>query len=335
MGVILALFSAASFAFMNVSVRKGVRPGDEDNGVLTSVIVNVLIFSTLILFVTATSGIGAWSWTGIVVFAAAGLTSTFIGRTLLFGGIRRIGAARAAAIKNATPLVTLAIALTVLGEQLVALTGLGIVLVMSGVFLIVRESMERSAHDNLATDPEDIVDVALEAEALAEGAPLRSVGLAGRTWSYVTGGVGGQAPVGVALSLLAALTFGTAHAMRKVGMDILPDALLGAATGSWAALVGYLVAATVRGQLGSVRRSVTARRPYFWLAGLGGAMGQISFFAALDFAPVSQVSVVASAEIVLTVLFAAIATHTEHISRRLVLPATLVFGGAIIIALAH
>ena len=95
-------------------------------------------------------------------------------------------------------------------------------------------------------------------------------------------------------------------------MDILSDALLGAATGSWAALIGYLVSATARGQLGSVRRSVTARRPYFWLAGLAGAMGQLSFFAALNFAPVSEVSVVASAEIVLTVLFAAIATHTEH-----------------------
>ncbi|MGP1674958.1 MAG: EamA family transporter [Candidatus Limnocylindrales bacterium] len=335
MGVILALVGAASFALMNVSVRKGVRPGEEDNGVLTTVIVSVLIYSPLILIVAATAGITAWSWIGIGVFVVAGLASTFIGRTLLFGGIRRIGAARAAAIKNATPLVTLAIALTVLGEQLVPLTGLGIVLVMSGVFLIIRESMQRSAHGNLATDPENIVDVALEAEALAEGAPPRSVGLAGRTWSYVTGDIGGQALVGITLSLVAALTFGAAHALRKVGMDILPDALLGAATGSWAALIGYLVAATARGQLGSVRRSVTARRPYFWLAGLAGAMGQLSFFAALNFAPVSQVSVVASAEIVLTVLFAAIATHTEHITRRLVLPATLVFGGAAIIALAH
>lgn len=334
MGVVLALFGAASFAIMNVSVRKGVRPDDADNGVLTSVIVNVLIFSILILVVMATSGIAVWSWTGIAVFVAAGLSSTFIGRTLLFGGIRRIGAARAAAIKNATPLVTLAIALTVLGERLVPLTGLGIVLVMSGVFLIVRESIVGSARDNLATDPEDIIDVALEAEALAEGAPPRSIGLAGRTWSYVTGDIGGQAFVGIAFSLLAALTFGTAHALRKVGMDLLPDALIGAATGSWAALIGYLLSATARGQLTTARRAVTSWRPYFLLAGIAGAIGQISFFAALNFAPVSHVSVVASAEIVLTILFAAIATHTEQISRRLVLPAMLIFGGAVIIALA-
>ena len=44
-----------------------------------------------------------------VAFAASGICSTYLGRVTLFAGIRRLGAARAAAIKNGMPVVTLVI----------------------------------------------------------------------------------------------------------------------------------------------------------------------------------------------------------------------------------
>ena len=137
-------------------------------------------------------------------------------------------------------------------------------------------------------------------------------------------------------TLASAVVFGSAHALRKVGMDILPDALLGATVGAWAALLANGVTAGLRGRLSALFVSISARRPYFWLAGLVGTFGQLSFFGALAYAPVSHVGVVASSEIVFTVLIAGlVAQRTEQVTRRLILPASLVFGGAIVIALGR
>jgi uncharacterized membrane protein len=142
--------------------------------------------------------------------------------------------------------------------------------------------------------------------------------------------------VGIVLALLSTLVLATGHALRKVGMDLMPDALLAATIGSWTAFGAFLGAAAarrrVRSGFGSV--FVRARRP-FWVAGLMSCIGQLAMFAALDVAPVSVVSVVGGSEAILTVLFAAVVLgRGELITRWVVLPAILVFLGSAIIALA-
>jgi len=336
MGVLLALLGAASFAVMNVAVRKGVRPGDRDNGVLTTVVINVVIFSLLIAAMGLAGGLPALPSAGIAAFIGAGLASTFIGRTTLFAGIRRAGAVRAAAVKNATPVVTLMIALTLLGERLTPLAGVGIALIMLGVALVVRESMDRSGREDLSTDRASPARMGLESEVLADGAPPESLEPDYGDRGPAPSGASRAMLVGLGLSGLAAVSFGAGHALRKVGMDFLPDAAIGAAVGSWSALAAYALGAAVQGRLRSIPTSVTAWRPYFWLAGIAGGVGQISFFAALNFAPVAHVSVVAASETILTVAFAGLVAHrAEQITRELILPATLVVAGVAAIALAR
>ena len=335
MGVLLALIGASAFAVMNVAVRKGVRPGDRDNGVLTTVVINVAVFTVLLAVTAAARGIAPLTWAGFSAFVGAGLASTFIGRATLFAGIRRAGAVRAAAVKNATPVVTLMIALTLLGERLTPLAGAGIALVLIGVALVVRESTDRSRREDLSTDATDPVRIALESEALADAAAVESAAPPGADPPRPPG-MSRPMLVGLGLSGLAALSFGAGHALRKVGMDAVPDALIGATVGSWSALVAYTLGAAASGNVAAIRRSVTARRPYFWLAGIGGGVGQIAFFAALAFSPVAHVSVVAASETILTVAFAGlIAKRAEQITRQLVVPATLVFVGVVAIALAR
>jgi uncharacterized membrane protein len=141
---------------------------------------------------------------------------------------------------------------------------------------------------------------------------------------------------GLTLAAIAAVIFGAGHALRKVGMDIVSDALLGALVGAWAALIAHLATAVVRGRWTTVRTAVMTRRPYFWLAGITGTIGQLCFFAALAFAPVSHVSVVAASETILTVLLAGlVAQGTERITVRIAVPAVLVFVGVAAIALSR
>jgi uncharacterized membrane protein len=163
MGVLLALLGAFAFALMNVFVRNGVRQSDGNTGVLTTMLVNVAIYAVLLAAVIATRGdvrleAGAVAW-----FVLAGISATLFGRQTLFGAIRLIGAARGAAIKNATPLVAVGIAILVLGERLTPLAALGIALIIGGLVLLIAEALRTGSPDTRA----DPVGVALESEAVA------------------------------------------------------------------------------------------------------------------------------------------------------------------------
>ena len=72
------------------------------------------------------------------------------------------------------------------------------------------------------------------------------------------------------------------------------------------------------------------------LAGLFGLAGQLTFFVALQFAPVGPVTVIAASEVVLTTLLGALLVQRlEQVTRRIAIPAVLVFVGAALIAVSR
>jgi uncharacterized membrane protein len=142
--------------------------------------------------------------------------------------------------------------------------------------------------------------------------------------------------IGMLIALLAAISFGLGQAIRKVGLEYMPDVFLGATIASWTALISYVGISALRGRAGPIfRTSFNNFRIHFWLAGLATTIGQLSFFAAITFAPVAHVSVIAASETLLTIFLAAIfIRRTENISRQVVTAAVLVFTGAAVIALS-
>jgi drug/metabolite transporter (DMT)-like permease len=319
-GVAIALLGATAFSFMNILIRQGARPGERDNGLRTTLIVNVVVFTILLVGLTVVGRGIVLSAEGVGAFVMAGLFATFIGRYTFFAAIGQIGAARATAIKNATPLVSVGLAIGFLGEVLSLLAALGIVLVMLGLFFLLREARAQHA---AAPAPDAGEPMASDAgERAVEAVRIHAPG-------------GRDLFLGVAMAGAAALAFGAGHAFRKVGMDALPDALLGATIGSWVALLTSLGLSGARRELGSFMEALGSFRPSFWLAGAAGAVGQLCFFSALAFAPLSHVAVVVASETVITVILAAILfRHAERVTHHLLLPAILVFGGSAVIAVA-
>jgi drug/metabolite transporter (DMT)-like permease len=320
MGVAIALVGATAFSFMSVLIRLGVQPGDRDNGLRATLIVNVAVFSFLLVATFMAGGRIRLSAIGIGAFVMAGLCATFFGRYALFAAIGHIGAARATAIKNATPLVSVGLAIAFLGEVLSLLAALGIVLVMLGIGLLVREVLMQHAD---ATAPDGLDQITSTTGARpAEVGQITSSGRRGLL-------------LGVAMAGAAAIAFGSGHAFRQVGIDALSDSLLGATIGSWVALIISLGLSGARHELGGFVGVVGSFRPAVWLAGAAGAVGQLCFFSALAVAPLSHVAVVAASETVITVMLAArVMRHAERVTARLILPAVLVFGGSAIIAVA-
>ena len=316
MGVLLAFGTALSFSVMNLAVRKAGRAHPGANGVLTTVVVNILVFSALWVVAAGSGTLREVKLDAALVFASIGLTGPFLGRTFLFAGIHRIGVVRASAIKNAAPIITLLMAVVLIGERFTLLGSAGIVLILGGVFVVVRESLLGARVPSLAT--------AAGAAAAAVGS---TVSVADRDRHHVAG---------VAFALLAAVAFGASNALSKVGMNIVPDAIQAGFFAGWGALVMYVAWAALQGRLGEVGPALIARHPWFWLAGLAGTIGQLTFFGALHYIAVGPATVVAASEIVLTTALGGLLVQKlEQVTHRIAIPAILVFGGAALIALSR
>jgi drug/metabolite transporter (DMT)-like permease len=81
---------------------------------------------------------------------------------------------------------------------------------------------------------------------------------------------------------------------------------------------------------------MTARRPWFWLAGVAGILANLAFFTAVRYAPVGAVTVVGASEVVITMLLGGLlAQQLEQVTRRIAIPAVMVFAGAALIALSR
>jgi uncharacterized membrane protein len=172
------------------------------------------------------------------------------------------------------------------------------------------------------TGEEDVAEIALESEALAEGGAPQNTSAAP------------VAMIGTLLAVCAAVFFGTGQTLRAVGIEYMPNAFLGAMIGSWTALFSYLAMQVAKGNLQAVSKSSFGSfRLYLWLAGIGTSIGQIGFFIAVTFAPVSQVVVITASETLLTLVLAAIFVRQfETVSRRVVVAASAVFIGAVIVS---
>ncbi len=330
MGVLFAMISAIGFALTYVLIRKGVRADDPDNGLMMTMLLNVALLVVASVGLWVSVPLPELHLEAVAWFIVAGLLGPLVGRNALFGGIRRIGSSRAAAIKNNAPVVTVVIAVVLLGERLSPPALLGALLVIAGLLLLAYEAFTKGA-PRPQPQHDEPVSWALESEtALEEPAPRASA-----TIGSPRPQLRSPALVGIGLGIVAAVAFGLSQVARKVGLDLTPNAVLGAAIGTSAGLASYVAVTLVQGRL---HRIVIANfrtfRPLLWLAGVTSSVGILSFYVAVTFAPVSHVSVVAASETILTLIFGAVLVRRlEAITRQVAIPALAVFGGTALIAL--
>jgi drug/metabolite transporter (DMT)-like permease len=327
MGSLLAFISAASYASGYLLVRTGVKPGDPDGGAFVTTVVNAALLGSAAIVALALAGPVALAPAGIAWFAVAGVLGPFTGRILMFAGIHRLGPARAAAVVNSAPLITVFLAVTVLGATLSAADLVAVGLVIVGLATLMAEAFQEAGSvddERFAAGPTSD-DPALDASVM-ERARSAAVDFRRR--------YGTAMMIGILLAGGSAISFGFARTARRLGLDWIPDPLIGAAAGAAFGLLTHLVVQGAQGRLTLlVRSTVLDPRPRLWLAGALSALGLLTFFAALTFAPLAQVAVIAASETILTLLLTSIfLRRTERFSLRLLVPAGCIFAGAVVIA---
>jgi drug/metabolite transporter (DMT)-like permease len=309
-GALLALASASCYSAMYFLVRAGVRRADLDGGAFVTTVVNATLLAGGTVVVAVVGGAPNWNLTAVFWFAVAGVLGTFGGRVLMMAGLRRIGPVRTASIANTAPILTITISVLILGERLSsgAVVAAGMVLVGLGV---------------LALDAFGISDPVLSPAVMGPGA-----GTTSRRTS--------PAVVGLGLSVLSALTFGVGRATRRVGIDYMPDPLVGAMIGAVAALIFQLALQVSQRRIRSVVLGAFRDiRPALWLGGVASTLGLLTFFAAIQLAPLSYVAVVASSETMITMIVSwVLFRRRDALSTRVVFAAILVFGASVLVTIS-
>jgi drug/metabolite transporter (DMT)-like permease len=133
----LALISAVLFGGMSVGLRLGLnRRPDVALATLATV---VGAFAVSFVFAAAESPTRGWHVGGAWPFLLAGILQPGIGQLLVTMAIREAGASRASVVFGVAPLVSVTIALVLLGEPLRWALIVGAVLIVAGGVELARE----------------------------------------------------------------------------------------------------------------------------------------------------------------------------------------------------
>lgn len=317
LGALIAFVAALGFAFGNIFIRKGVRSGDDDNGVLASLVVNVAVMTPALLVLAFTGNVPSVAAAGVAWFVVAGLSSSFLGRSFLFAAIRHTGASRAGSIAQLQPVFAIAVSIAFLGEGLSPREIIGTIVALGGLALFSVPALRARRHE-----PFPAADL--------NAPPSRSRPL---TDGQYDGALAGRSLFGIVLAVLAAAAFGVGYVLANKGLDVVPNALVGATVGSWSALVAHTIAARLRAA--SSASSKPNFRRAFLLGGVAVTVGQLSVFLALSRTTVSTVAVTLSLQGVLTVLLGAwLLRATEALTVRVAVAAVVIASGAALLASA-
>jgi drug/metabolite transporter (DMT)-like permease len=295
MGIALGLSAGIFFSVAAILSRVGMRVRGRDDGLFMSILMNVLALGVL----TIAEDLPRWDTAGIVALAAGGILGTFGGRATNLRAVRLIGPTRATAFLTGGPLVTAVLGWWLLDERLSALSGLGGLVVVLGLYLLVQAQSGGA--------------VAAQPQSASLPEPDRAVG-------YV-------------FAAMAPVLFGLAFVVRKWGLVQYPSAMAGAFVGAVAGMVVTTAGDLARRRLGR-RLAENLRDVPWWFVGAGAATSAalISQFLAFEHLHAWVVSLLQATQVLWTLLLAAIfLRREERIDGRVALSVGLVALGVVAI----
>ncbi len=301
-GVGFAIAAAVGFAFFNVLTQLGVK--DSRIHPFTALFLNLTGGTVvLVLAVLLTGGISreTWAWEGVWYFAAAGLITALAGQAALISSIPRIGATRASCFLLADNIFALILGYLALGQTVSTISGIGILILMTGAVLFILET----AGGSNRVQPQ-----------------VRDTR---------------RLLVGISMALLGAICFATGGVLRGKGVALMPAAIVGSAINIVAGLVAVTIVCAVRGRLRDPFTVGWRRGGFLLLSGVANAAGTLGFILALQYGvTVAVTTALKNTSPLLTFALAIpLLRRHERLSVRLGLLVCLVVAGAVLIALGR
>jgi drug/metabolite transporter (DMT)-like permease len=297
----LALLSAATFAFNNASLRRGVLTGTVWQAMFITVPLGLPVFFLAALLSGTLGSITEFSLNSVLLLSGAGVLHFIWGRYCNYRATQAIGTNLTAPIQQVNLIIVLGLAIVVLGETLTPLRVLGIILVLAGPYFAMRSDKKPVA--------KTLVE---EAAAASEVDPETANKPAPFVPKYAEG---------IIFSLLSATGYGTSPILIRLGLEG-----KGLSVSIAGGLIAYLASTAVFGLFlfwpGRVRHALAVNREsakWFTISGVLVSFSQLFLFMAQSIAPVTVVSPIGRLSILFRLYFS-----------RLLNPNHEVFGGQMI-----
>jgi uncharacterized membrane protein len=300
LGTFFAICSAATFAFNNASVRRGILSGSIIQGMAITVPIGVPLFFVLVLATGNLATVAGFSPAALSALAAAGIVHFVWGRYWNYRATRAMGSNLAGPLQQINLLVSLGAAIVWLGEYLTPLKIFGIGLILLGPTFTI--SARKPAPNERDVTEEKITPI--DAEKPAGFEPKL-----------------GQ---GAVFSLLAATGQGLSPVLVRLGLEGHSGIGAGIAGGFIAYVAGTIVFGMLLlfpGQWRHVWSMDREAAKWFTSSGVFVTVSQMFLYMALALAPVTVVAPLNRLSILFRIYFS-----------RLLNPQHEVFGGPVIVA---
>ena len=278
-GAVLALASAAFFGLNNAATRRGVLTATVLQGMAITVPLGLPVFFAFMPFVGGWGEL--WSMSAPVAgwMAAAGIVHFVIGRYGNYRATQALGANLSTPVQQLSILVSLALAVALLGEPVTVLKVVGLALVMTGPTIVMARRKQGKK----------------KAAAKAMDLDYR----AGFLWGAVCALGYGVSPVMIA------------HALGEA--KSIPLALAGIVVSYGAATAVVAVMVLLAGGRGYLRGTDLGAAKWFVLSAVCVALSQMLRYMALAIAPVSVVTPIQRLSVLFRVLFGAILNRDSEV----------------------
>ncbi len=294
LGGFLALLSAATFAFENAIARRGVLTGSVAQALAITVPLGVPIFFLVAVVSGSLGAVLGFSWMAIVYLALAGILHFVWGRYCNYRASKAMGANLVAPVQQSNLLVTLALAIWILGEHLTPLRVLGIALVVLGPTLTYER--KQKPQPQTSSDAEVAAPAVRDAHAVFQP-------------KYAEGYL---------FALLSSTGYGISPVLVRLALEHggLQASIAGGLVSYIAATLAFALILLWPGQWRHVRALDREPAKWFTISAVGVCFAQMLRYMALALAPVSVVTPIQRLSLVFRVYFG-----------RLINPHHEVFGG--------
>ena len=298
LGGLLALLSAAAFAFETATARRGVVTASVTQALAITVPLGVPIF---LVFAAAFGGlklIAGFSAEAIACLAAAGVLHFAWGRYCNYRASKAMGANLVAPVQQSNMLVTLALAIWILGEHLTLLRIMGIGLVVLGPAL----TYDRTHHRT----PDTIAGAPIERSKRTIFQP-----------NYAEGYL---------FALLSSTGYGISPVLVRLALEnkTLEAGVAGGLISYAAAAVAFAVVLLLPGQWRHVRALDRGAAKWFAISGVCVCFAQMLRYMALALAPVSVVTPIQRLSLVFRLYFSRIINPQHELFGGRIMAATVV-----------
>jgi drug/metabolite transporter (DMT)-like permease len=295
LGGIFALLAAVTFAFNNASARRGVLTGSIAQAMAITVPIGVPIFLVAALLAGSLGAMFGFSPQALLALAVAGIIHFVWGRYCNYRATRAMGANLVGPIQQLSLVITLVLAIWILGETLTPLRVIGILLVVLGPLVTMRGDSEKRTRPPRATDQAES-----PAEKLENGKPAFRINYA----------------EGATFSLLSTLGYGTSPILVRYGLE---SKDLGVSLAAGVISYGAATLVILPFLLWQIRHVAAVKAEsakWFTISGVLVCLSQMFLYLGYAVAPVSVVSPIQRLSIVFRIYFG-----------RLINPQHEVFGG--------